>query len=354
MKRLLILSRYDRQGASSRLRSLQYLPWLEAAGFAVQVQPLFDARYLTQLYAGGGRDGLGIACAYGNRLRHLRHSPPPDLIWLEKELLPWLPAGVESLFLPRHVPVVCDYDDALFHRYDLHRNPLVRRLFGRKIDRVMAGSAMVFAGNGYLAARALQAGAEQVELVPTVVDLDHYADTMARSQDAMPRLGWIGSRSTYQRYLRPMMPLFLEIAAQHGALLRLVGSDAAAAAGLECLPWSEAAEAEMIRGIDIGLMPLDHDPWSLGKCGYKILQYMACAVPVVASRIGANCQIVEESVTGFLVSDAAEWRGAIARLMADPALWRRMGQAGRQRVEALYTVQRWGPRVAALLASVLR
>ena len=94
------------------------------------------------------------------RLAQLKSTHEVDLVWLEKEALPWVPWVVERLTLPGHVPIVTDFDDAIFHRYDQHRFGAVRAFLGHKIDNVMQRSALVTAGNPYLADRAQRAGAQ--------------------------------------------------------------------------------------------------------------------------------------------------------------------------------------------------
>lgn len=151
----------------------------------------------------------------------------------------------------------------------------------------------------------------------------------------------------------PLLPLLQEMARTHGALIRAVGTGPGADMDLlERLPWAEETEGRLIQSMDIGIMPLDDTPWSRGKCGYKLIQYMACGLPVVASPVGVNSEIVEDGVTGFLASSDAEWRDAISRLLADADLRRRMGEAGRKRMEELYSLQVWGPRVAEMLRQV--
>lgn len=344
------MTRYTRLGASSRLRSLQYADCLGAAGIETEVAPLFGDSYLRRLYS-GARPGADAARALLRRAGQLRASAGADLIWLEKEALPWLPWAVEKALLPRRVPVVADYDDAIFHRYDMSGNRVVRKLLGAKIDRVMAASTMVLAGNDYLAARAGRAGARRVEVVPTVVDIDAYSTERRPEADGRARIGWIGSPSTWKAYVVPMLPMLAGLAAEHGARLRVVGAGEGAATQpeIEALPWSEATEVAQIQAMDIGVMPLDNSPWSRGKCGYKLIQYMACGLPVIASPVGVNSRIVRHGVNGFLVSTPAEWREALVTLLSDPDLGRRMGREGRALVEAEYSLQVWGPRVAALL-----
>ncbi|MFN3661818.1 glycosyltransferase family 4 protein [Yoonia sp.] len=350
---ILLLSRYSRLGASSRLRSMQYLPVLAREGLNVQVAPFFDDAYLRALYSGQGARGSTLAYMR-QRLRQMRQGPRPDVIWLEYEALPWIPWLIEGAVLPRGVPIVSDYDDAVFHRYDTHRHGVVRALLGRKIGRVMAASAVVVAGNEYLADHARRAGANRVETVPTVVDLDAYdVDATQKSGDTA-RIGWIGTPQTWKELAHSIHGILDPLLAQKRAMFRAVGAgmQAETSGTLEILPWTEATEVALIQSMDIGVMPLPDTPWTKGKCGYKLIQYMACGLPVVASPVGVNRDIVEHGVNGFLAETDEDWRTAIATLLNDADLRQRMGAAGRRKVEDHYSLQVWGPRVAQMLRSV--
>ena len=180
-----------------RLRSLQYLPYLQAAGIDVTVCPLFDDGYLERLYAGRGRSIGSVALRYGIRARSLRRAGGTDLLWIEKEALPYLPYWIERALMPSGVPYVVDYDDAVFHNYDLSGRSWVRDLLGRKIDGVMAGAAAVICGNDYLAERARKAGAVRIELVPTVVDVDRYCfPPQSKNSGLVIGLDWVARYST--------------------------------------------------------------------------------------------------------------------------------------------------------------
>lgn len=347
-----VLTRYSRLGASSRLRSFQYSDFLKTLEINFCISSFFDDEYIKQYNEKKSRS-ISVAIGYFKRLRQLYQSGHTDALWIEKEALPWLPWSLERALLPQ-APIVSDYDDAVFHRYDLHRSPIVRRLLGRKIDGVMAASALVMAGNAYLAQRAREAGARRVEIVPTVVDIESYGLKPHGDPAASSAIGWIGSPSTWTEYMRPMMPLLADIARRHGARIRAVGAGKAAAADpmLDNLPWSEDTEVASIHAMDIGVMPLTDTPWSRGKCGYKLIQYMACGLPVVASPVGVNAEIVEHGVNGFLATTEAEWRDALDTLLTDEDLRWRMGEAGRRKIEEHYSLQVWGPRVARLIADV--
>jgi glycosyltransferase involved in cell wall biosynthesis len=349
--KLRILTRYGRMGASSRVRFMQYLPFLEAAGFDVELSPFFGDDYLEALYAGHGSHSAVLG-AYRRRIRDLRRfKPVEDLIWLEKEALAWVPFAIEGGLMPRGVPVVTDYDDAVFHRYDMHRLAIVRRLLGRKHADIMARSTCVIAGNQYLARYASQAGQASVAIVPTVVDTDAYRVAEVDRPDAVPVIGWIGLPSTWTECVGPYLPTLRDVARHHGAVLHAVGAkpDPEDGDGLRFLPWSESEEVEMIRAMDIGIMPLPDTPWMRGKCGYKIIQYMACGLPVVASPVGVNTEIVQHGVNGFLAETPDEWRHALETLIRAPDLRRAMGAAGRTKVERNYSLHVHGPRVADLL-----
>ena len=353
--KLHIFGRYSALGASTRLRSLQYLPSLAAAGFEIKVSSFFDDAYLTALY-GGKRSDKKLIGYFGDRLRQLRAARGADVIWFEKEALPWVPWAFERRLLPQNVPYVVDLDDAVFHRYDQHRSAHVRWLLGHKIDRVMQASACVTAGNEYLAARARNTKAPKVEIVPTVIDLTRYDTTKLAAPDGALRVGWIGTPQTWAELARPIQSALAPELARLGAVFRAVGAELEqrTTEGLEILPWSENSEVQMIRGMDIGIMPLPDTPWTRGKCGYKLIQYMACGLPVIASPVGVNVDIVEHGVNGFLAETPAEWENAVSQLLADPQLRARMGAAGRRKVETDFSLQVWADRVAEILRAACR
>jgi glycosyltransferase involved in cell wall biosynthesis len=347
--KVLALTRYGRLGASSRLRFYQFLPHLEAHGVDVTVAALSPDDYVARLYAGRRPGPMSIAAYYLQRIRRLPGVRGYDLIWLEKELFPGFPATFERALARLGVPYVVDYDDATFHNYDRSSNPLFR-LWPRKIDAVMRHAELVTAGNEYLAAHARAAGARRVEVLPTVVDPARYAP---RSQPSpVFSIGWIGTPVT-ERYLEPVAQQLADVCADGRGRVILVGVAAGPAAiapgSLEVRPWSEEREVGDIRDFDVGIMPLDDTDWERGKCGYKLIQYMAGAKPVVASPVGVNQQIVEHGVNGFLAGTEEEWRLALRRLRDDPGLRVRMGEAGRRKVEAQYSLEVVEPRLRELL-----
>ncbi len=346
--RVLVLTRYGALGASSRLRFLQYFSSLEASGIKVHWQPLFNDNDLQSRYLHGNYGYATVLAAFIRRIKSLLARCNFDLIWIEKEALPWWPLWFESALL-RDVPYVLDYDDAVFHNYDLHRLPLLRQLYAKRLDGLMANAALVVCGNDYLAQRAHQAGAKWVKLLPTVIDLTRYilADT-SEKQDVgkvanLPRIVWIGSPST-AKYLQLLSQPLQTLAKRIPFVFRVIGAQfELTGVQVECVPWTESTEVVAIAECDVGVMPLLDSAWERGKCGYKLIQYMACALPVVASNVGVNAEIVQEGGEGYLPSIEDEWLDALTRLLTDATLRQKLGQAGRQRVETTYCIQKTGP-----------
>jgi len=349
--RILLLSRYSALGASSRIRNYQYIPYLEAHGFRITVAPLFDDEYLKALYSHGRRDWWRIFCNYCNRFRYLLGSRRYELIWIEKELFPFIPALLEILMSHMGVPYIVEYDDAVFHRYDLHPNKFVRVLLGSKIDAIMRRSAMVIAGNEYLAERARKSGASQVEIIPSVIDLERYP-LAPKTRDHIFKVGWIGAPVT-AKYIHHIHSALAEVFKDGQSQLILVGSGQMELEGIpvDIRSWSEDTEIHDLQSFDVGIMPLPDEPWERGKCGFKLIQYMACGKPVVASPVGVNRQIIIDGINGFLAATKDDWIKALSSLRDDPDLRERMGTESRKMLEANYCLQVTAPRLADLLYS---
>jgi glycosyltransferase involved in cell wall biosynthesis len=348
--KVLILPRYHIAGASSRIRIYQYLEMLKAQGFDPTVLPFFWENYQQDLYEGRRPKMVSLCRAYWHRLKSVLAARNYDLVWLEYEVLPWLPAWCEQWLRTQGVPFLVDYDDAIFHRYDQNRHFWVRHLLGGKIDCIMRMAEIVMVGNSYLAGRATVAGATRVELLPSVVDAERYRPRLTIPRSERPVIGWIGSPST-ARYLRLIQGALAEVSRLRQVRLVFVGCGRLEFAGLsvESIPWSEASEIEFLQSIDIGIMPLPDEPWERGKCGFKLIQYMACAVPVVASPVGVNRELVRTDSNGYLAESEEEWVAVLLRLIDSPQLRQSLGKTGRKLVEERYCTAKVAEQLSGLL-----
>jgi glycosyltransferase involved in cell wall biosynthesis len=348
--KVLALPRYDVAGASSRVRLYQFLGYLSAHGIDVEVQPLLDERYVRRMLSGGRRSIPQLARMYGMRIRRLLRSSAADVIWLEKELFPWAPQILDP-GLVGSVPYVVDYDDAIFHNYDEHSNWFLRMSFGGKIPKVMRNAVTVVAGNAYIRDFALAHGAKRVEVIPSVVDGGKFTPVLRRrTRGEGLTVGWIGSPST-QHLLDPLVPVLVRELSAAGDRFVTIGArfDRPLFAAHEALIWSEANEARLIADFDVGVMPLRDAPFERGKCGFKLVQYMACGVPVIASPVGVNSSMVRDGVNGFLASTETDWAAAIRAMKAEPKCRFAMGVSARAIFEAEYSFAVHAPRFADIL-----
>lgn len=351
---VLFLTKYSRLGASSRYRFLQYFPYLEAHGIECRLSPLMDDRYLKHLYAMKRGSAFDIARALCRRIAVLLTAHRYDVLMVEYELLPYFPPVFEAFIKKTKIPLIVNYDDAIFYRYSQHPSRWLRRFLGNKIDAVMKSADLVIAGNFFLADYARKAGAGRVETVPSVVDLDRYPASEHRDNGIFT-IGWIGSPST-SKYLEGIAPALAKVCELGRGKVVLIGSGRIELAGVpvEITPWSEEREVEDLRSCDVGIMPLYDGSWERGKCGLKTIQYMACGLPVVVSPIGVNKDMVEDGVNGFLAKDNEEWVKALSALRDDKALRERMGRSGRKKAEEMYSLQSTAPLMAALISDVAR
>lgn len=350
--RVLALAKYGPRAASTRQRLLQYAPFLADHGISVDLRPLLDDTYLAGLMKGQRASRGAVARAYAHRLADVVATQDQDLLWIQYELFPYLPVidGMIARLAGR--PIVYDIDDAIFHMYDAHPSAVVRRLLGGKLRPLVSRAAVCLCGNDYLANYVTAAGGRAV-VVPTVVDTDHVRPALARTDHPLT-IGWIGSPSTW-RYVEPLLPALLPVIARLGARFRVVGAGPAARgiAGIDAVDWAEAREVADLQAMDIGLMPVPDEPWARGKCGYKLIQYMACGLPGIASPVGVNSAIVDHGVDGFLARTEGEWVEALTQLAGDPAMRSRMGERGRTKVIERYSLQSQQPVVLDALRKAM-
>jgi len=352
--RILALTKYGSKGASSRLRFLQYFGPLRINGLIIEHHALLNDQILQLRYHAGKYLITQLLKSYVSRIKTLLTSRHFDILWIEKEALPWLPLWVEKLMISG-VPYVLDFDDATFHHYDSHRLDWVRKFYGSRIDGLMANATLVVGGNSYLNKRAQKANAPWVELLPTVIDLNRYsveAFSKTREIDGLPRIVWIGSPSTL-RYLDLLSEPLQQLAMRVPFVLRVIGGQIdMPGVQIETINWTEASEVESIATADVGVMPLFDSMWEKGKCGYKLIQYMASGLPVVASPVGVNIEIVQNGINGFLADKATDWLIALERLLTHPDLAAQMGQAGRRRVESEYCLQIAAPKLVKFFKKI--
>ncbi len=363
--RVLALSPIPEEGAGCRFRIAQFIPYLRSVGIDVTLRSLYTADFFHLVYKHGHylRKASRFATLSLKHIASLRDLSRFDVLFLYREMLPIGPAVVERLLAIRgRPPIVFDFDDAIFLPSVSEANQFIRALKAPgKVATIIRHSDRVIAGNEYLAAYARRF-TDAVTVIPTCVDTTRFVPSpSAFSRNGSgaahePIVGWIGSPTTAP-YVRSLADVLRRVREQHAFTLRVSGAgDTVTVPGvdIEQPAWSLSDEVELFNTCDVGVYPLADDEWSRGKCGFKAIEFMACGVPVVASAVGVNREIIQDGVNGFLASSEREWVEKIGSLLSDRELRKRFGEDGRRTVEERYSLRINAPALADALRATFR
>jgi len=204
---------------------------------------------------------------------------------------------------------------------------------------VIRSGSLVTVGNQYLAEYAEKAGATAIRIIPTTIDLERY-HTKSEYANESPVIGWIGTASTL-KYLSLLKEELRYLIDKYNVKIYIIGAKESLELGKNeyHIDWSLDTEVPSILQFDIGIMPLANSPWAKGKCAYKLIQYMACGIPVIASPVGMNSEVVSPGANGYLAHDPTSWIEKLEILIQDQALRKKLGYQGRKDVEEKFTLQ---------------
>jgi glycosyltransferase involved in cell wall biosynthesis len=313
--RVIFITHSSDQG--HRFRVEQYFPYLIAHEVEPKWQPL----------SGSWRD----------RLILYRQLPFFDVVCIQRRLL----SPFEFYWIrKKSSKILFDLDDAIMYRSSSSPRPhsLSRRL---KFRRMVKGSDVVTVGNHFLKNEVVKVDqGKKVFVIPTCIDtnLYPYKKKISNSQEII--LGWIGTKGNL-KYLKKLEPVFETLRQRFPqAKLKIVSNDFYDSSHLFTIkkPWKLEEENEDLISFDIGLMPLNDDLWSRGKCGLKIIQYLSVGVPVVCTPVGINSDIVKDGENGFWATNDQEWIDRLSTLIQNPDLRLRMGLKGIETVEGEYSL----------------
>jgi glycosyltransferase involved in cell wall biosynthesis len=275
-----------------------------------------------------------------------------DAVCLQKRLL----SPIEFFFLRvRSRKLLYDFDDAVFLRdiwppqVDGNWVSLSRRF---KFRTIVKHSDMVLSGNGYLAREAANYQS-CTKILPSAVPVTDIPKRLDLPDNPVPIVGWIGTKGTL-RYFEMIEEDLQRVARRCPFELRIVSDSHFSVAGVQCrnIEWLEETQEQEIARFDIGLMPLSDDPFSRGKCAYKLLQYMAGGVPFVASAVGMNVEVSASNTTGFVVTSSEDFESKLFRLLTNRTLRLRMGRAARELAVKRYSIEAVGAQMAAYIQEV--
>lgn len=325
-----------------RFRFEQYEQLLADNGFVVETFPFLDEATYRILYKDGYllRKIIGVIKGFLRRIAFLFKAKKYDYIFLQREMAPVGPPVFEwitSRLL--RVKIIYDFDDAIWISNMAKRNPLAEaiRCFW-KIKWICKWSYKVSVGNHYLGAYAKKFN-RQVVYNPTCVDMEKRYNQVSSLNHHPLVIGWTGSHSTI-RYLNEIVGALQELEEKYAFRFLTIcdRKPNLPLKSLDYIPWNATTEIEDLCRIDIGVMPLVPDEWSEGKCGFKLIQYLALGIPALASPVGVNKQVIDHGRNGYLCSTKEEWIEYLSILLADQKKRQHFGEHGRQKIMTNYSV----------------
>jgi glycosyltransferase involved in cell wall biosynthesis len=340
-----------------RYRLEQWEPLLRERGVQITYEPFEDQELHALLYKPGllGKKLQLVTRGLNRRMSLVRKVKDYDLVYILREAALLGPPVFERLIHQRGVPIVFDFDDAVFVSYRSPSNGYLSYLkFASKTKTICRLASHVMVGNPYLAEYARQVN-DRVTVIPTTIDTVKYRVPPRAEKNGPVVIGWTGSYSTVQ-HLDTLRGALKKLAERESFRLRVIGTPSyeCAPVDAEAMPWRADTELEDLGAIDIGVMPLPDDRWSKGKCGLKALQFMALGIPTVCSPVGVNTDIIQDDQNGFIAGTEDEWVDKLSRLLRSQELRQRLGQAGRATVEQKYSAITQTPRVYEIFKSVIR
>jgi glycosyltransferase involved in cell wall biosynthesis len=311
----------------------QYFPYLEAHGVEATWHP--------------------VRGSLKKKFLLYRELPRYDVAIIQRRLL----SPLEFYWIRgRSAKIIFDLDDAVMYRSSSSHHP---HSFSRwlKFRWMVRGSDAVTVGNAFLKEEVRKVDPKKkIFLIPTSIDTSLYAEKKNISEGSEIVLGWIGTKGNL-KYLKKLEPVFESLAKRFPNLrLKIVSNDFFDSSFIPVIkkPWRLEDENQDLISFDIGLMPLQDDLWSKGKCGLKIIQYLSVGVPVVCTPVGINGDIVKDGRNGFWATSPVEWVDRLATLIGDPALRLKMGREGIETVEKGYSLTVTSEKFFQVLQSLTR
>lgn len=313
---------------SSRIRVMDLLPHLAAHGV--------NAR----------------AVAYpklaSDKFRLFRTLPGYDVVVIQKKLL-----NRVDFFMIREQArrLAFDFDDAIYMRHESDINPYSATRKSR-FERTVRNVDLVIAGSAYLAGLSAKYNDNSV-VVPTTVPMNH-ATPFPAEERTKTVIGWIGTEINLP-HIELLADVFNSLSSKLDFDVHIICSRPPRLPGIRMrfFPWSIASYPALIRGFDMGVMPLPASRHAEGKCCYKALQYMAAGVVPIVSDVGCNRLVVEDEVSGLVLANIPDFSMALLDLARDDKKRERMGQAAKTRVVEHYSTEVGARKLAMALIALV-
>lgn len=342
-KKILFIAPYPFDEApSQRFRFEQYFPFLKENDFELSFAPFLDHKTWKTLYSEGKvmRKIIGVISSFLKRFLLLFSLYKYDYVFIHREAShigpPIFEFLIAKVFRKKYN---YDFDDAIWLPNYSETNARFHRLKAYwKVRYCIKWSGSVTAGNDYLANYARKFNSN-VFVIPTTIDTENHHNLEIDYNQEKMVIGWTGTHTT-MRYLDFIVPVIKELEQKYDFEFLIISNEAPAyhLKSLRFLKWKRETEIEDLARISIGVMPLEMDIWSEGKCGFKGLQYMSIGIPALMSPVGVNTQIVSHLENGFLPLTLEDWKLHLEKLLIDRDLRKNIGEAGKRTIRQRYSV----------------
>lgn len=353
LMKVLFIVPYPREGPSNRYRVEQYLPYLKNAGISYTLRPFVGPQYYRILYKKGKRmlKTLYFLQSAFNRIIDIFRGLKHDVIFIHIEAFPFGPPFIEWFFFKIKKPIIFDFEDAIYLNRKGARNFF--KIPG-KFFKIVKMSRHIIVCNNYLKEFLLPYN-PNITVIPTSIDIDRFMPKADKAMDnrKKPVIGWVGSHSTLPLLLE-LEDIFKRLSRSHSFTLKIIGGGRDISIdGVDIIneDWSLNREIENFQGIDIGVYPLPDNEWAKAKTPFKTVQYMSVGIPVVASNVAGNKDIIQDGQNSFLCSNDKEWVNKLSLLIEDTGLRKRLGEAGRRTVEERFSLAVNMPKFLKVIAS---
>ena len=357
MKKILFITPYPKDLApSQRLKFEQYYSAIKKNNFEIETDAFIDEDFWSFIYLEGKwfRKILKTLLAYWHRFLLLFRLRNYDVIYIHLWYTPYGPPIFERIVTFLHKKVIYDIDDMVFLGHSSSANQLLMFLKGKnKMISLMKRSNHVITCTPHLDSFVRKFNSNTTDISSTI-NTDNYVPANEYSNDDVLTIGWSGSHST-SKYVYLLQDVLLELSKKYKFKLLVIGDPTFHIEGLDCesIKWVEKTEVKDLQRIDIGIYPLPNEEWVLGKSGLKALQYMALGIPTIASAIGANHRVIEDTISGKLVDSNEAWQRALEEYLLNPDLRKEHGLKARERVESFYSIKANEPVYLEVINSVI-
>ena len=342
-RKISFFPKYSQKGPSSRYRTFHYLSYFEKQ-YDIEVFPLFDDHYIDVLYSTSKRISvIYILKRYIKRMIQVLRISNTHTVVIEYELFPYFFSLFEFILRWRGVKFILDYDDAIFHNYDASSRRIVKSLFGNKIPIVARMADHIITGSPYLTEYFLKYNTKTTE-IPTSIDYCKYELYFSPATKGVNFIiGWLGSNST-ARNLLPLIPVFQTICEKYpNVIFAFCGVSSEVISKFENFRfevemWSPDNELAFLNKIHLGIMPLEMNKFNNGKCGFKLIQYMAMGKPTISTPLAANVKIDHDSGNLF-ANENSEWVTAFEKAVNFYDRLKSVGERNRLVVKQEYSIQ---------------